>query len=92
MPKQSHRTAAKKKAKKKYRASSRQRQPQVPSVQESLQTSAKAIPPIGPSRKQSQRSIENPHVAGELKKIGIMAGAVFAILIALWVVLPNILG
>jgi hypothetical protein len=91
MPKQSHRTTAKKKGKRKHQPITQQRQ--VSSVQEGSQTSTEAITaPIGPSRKQPQRSIENPYVAGELKKIGVMAGTVFAVYLVLWVVLPHILG
>ena len=92
MPKQSHRTSAKRRGKKKRRVLSGQHLES--STQERLQPSAGTVPitSAAPLQQKQQHTIQNPYVAAELKRIGAMAGIVFAILIVLSVALPHILG
>jgi hypothetical protein len=91
MPKQSHRTSAKRRGKKKRRVASGQHLESF--TQERLQPSAGTVPiSAAPPQQKQQPTVQNPYVAAELKKIGTMAGIVFAILIVLSVTLPHMLG
>ncbi len=93
MPKKSHRTAARYAAKSKGKKKEKAPLHQVAAPALEVSAKAKPTPAVSPSEPVARPAIKQAppkyrYLTSELQRIGIIAGAMFAILIVLYFVLP----